>query len=178
MDAPVCLRRPDSTHDHFDSNTLAESRTNQEEFHQLPSLETIPPNHRSTQAEVALRRSFLIFTTASRHYTAQRRQEYSLLIFHSLSGRRPGLLSVQHFYLRHVQLCSKLLLSCRTFSPQFFSVQFPYSPYLKCSVLVQKVFGLSHCIMSISRAIVCDKPLEKPGLDDMQASLPRLCCDV
>jgi hypothetical protein len=103
MDAPVRFGRLISTHDHSDSNLVAESWTNQEELHQLPSVETIPSNHRSTQAELVLGPRFLSFTTASWHYTAQRRQEYSLLIFASLSRRRPGLHSVLQFYLRHVQ---------------------------------------------------------------------------
>jgi hypothetical protein len=103
MDAPVRFGRPISTRDHSDSNLVAESWTNQEELHQLPSVETIPSNHRSTQAELVLGPHFLSFTTASWHYTAQRRQEYSLLIFASLSRRRPGLHSVPQFYLRHVQ---------------------------------------------------------------------------
>jgi hypothetical protein len=103
MDAPVCFGRPISTHDLSDSSPLAESRTNKEEFHQLPSLEIISPNHRSAQAQLVLGSRFLTFTTASWHYTASRRQEYSLLIFASLSRRRPALVSLLQLYLRHVQ---------------------------------------------------------------------------
>lgn len=85
MDAPVCFGRLILTYAHSNSSRRAESWSNQEEFHQLSSLEIISPDHRPPQAKLDVCQISLPFTTAFWHYTAYRRQEYSLLILASLS---------------------------------------------------------------------------------------------